>query len=112
MLRSLKIGENLRFASIGWLGGIGADLILGLVWPAIFPEIVRRDHFYGTIPGLAFIVGTALVITSPFACVGGLIGSRLPTEGGDTEERIVAALGGAILVIPFACYSMWLLTGF
>jgi hypothetical protein len=36
----------------------------------------------------------------------------LPREGGRTEQTIVAALVGAILVVPFGCMSLWLFSGY
>jgi len=52
-----------------------------------------------------------LVIATPAAIIGGFIGSRLPREGGSTEQTLVAVVVGAILAVPFACMSLWLLSG-
>jgi acid phosphatase family membrane protein YuiD len=53
----------------------------------------------------------AIIFGSPAALVGGLIGSRVPKEGGQTEQFIMAAIFGVILALPFACMGLWFFTG-
>lgn len=107
----MKIPQPLKFALTGWVAGAVAIVGLGLYWPTIFPGIVELDHYYGAGPDLPFIIGLALLIATPGALVGGLIGSRLPKEGGQTEQSIMAAILGAILALPFGCYGLWFFTG-
>ncbi len=100
------------FAVAGWLAGVGAVLLLGLLWPAAFPGIINDSHYYGTGPGLALIILGTLVLASPGAAVGGLIGSRLPREGGRTEQMLAAGLLGIILALPFGCLGLWFFSGY
>jgi hypothetical protein len=51
---------------------------------SIFPAIVVVEHYYGGGPGLT-IIGVSLLLASP-AAIGGLIGSRIPREGGQTSN--------------------------
>ena len=51
-----------------------------------------------------------MIISSPAAMVGGLLGGRVPLEGGRSEQYIVSAVAGALLALPFACLTMWKLT--
>jgi len=43
--------------------------------------------------------------------VGGFIGSRIPREGGQTEQFMMAAIMGIIFSLPFACMVLWFFTG-
>jgi hypothetical protein len=112
VLSRLKLAENLRFVLVGWIGGIVSVLILGFLWPTIFPAILSPNHYYGVGPTVPLLTLFALAIATPFAWVGGLIGSRLPREGGRGEQALVAFIVGGVIVIPFACYGMWLFTGY
>jgi hypothetical protein len=100
------------FALAGWVAGAVAVLLLGLFWPAAFPGIINDSHYYGTGPGLALIILGTMVLASPGAVVGGLIGSRLPREGGRTEQILAAGLMGIILAVPFGCLGLWLFSGY
>jgi hypothetical protein len=108
----MKLAKPLKFALSGWVAGAGATLILGLLWPIIIPAIVRVNHYYGVGPNLATIIMIVLVVITPAALVGGLIGSRLPREGGQSEQMLVAGVFGILLAMPFACYGLWFFTGF
>ncbi len=107
----MNIRRHLSFAFAGWVAGALATLGLGLLWPVIVPAIVRIEHYYGAGPGLPLILALVLIFASPAALVGGLIGSRLPKEGGRAEQMIVAALMGVILALPFGCWGLWFFTG-
>lgn len=108
----MNILKNLRYPIAGWIAGVVAILGLSWVWPAVFPGIVQAEHYDAPEVPLAFIIGVTLLIATPAALVGGFLGSRLPREGGSTEQTIVAALVGAILVIPFGCASLWVFSGY
>ena len=43
--------------------------------------------------------------------VGGLIGSRIPREGGQSEQFYMAGIMGIIFSLPFACMILWFFTG-
>jgi len=107
----MKIPRPLSYALTGWLAGAAATVALGLLWPLFFPALVRIEHYYGAGPGLPLILVMVLIFASPAALVGGLIGSRLPREGGQAEQMIVAALIGIILALPFGCWGLWFFTG-
>jgi hypothetical protein len=107
----MKIPQPLLYLCTGWLAGVFATLGLGLLWPIIFPAIVRVTHYYSAGPGLPVILGIVLIVVSPAAVVGGLIGSRLPKEGGQGDQILMAAIGGAVLALPFGCWGLWFFTG-
>lgn len=107
----MKIPRPLAFALTGWVVGAVVIVGVGLYWPTIFPAIVMNQHYYGSGPGLPAIIGMALVFASPAALVGGLIGSRIPREGGRTEQFVMAAIVGVILALPCACMGLWFFTG-
>ena len=107
----MKIPQPLLFALTGWGAAVVATVGVGLYWPTIFPGIVELDHYYGAGPGLPLIIGLVLLVISPAALVGGLVGSRIPKEGGRTEQILMAAIIGVILALPFACYGFWFFTG-
>lgn len=107
----MKILANLRYPLAGWVAGVLTVFLLTWIWPVFFPGINNTQH-YDTPPiATTFILGVTLAIATPAALIGGLIGSRLPREGGSTEQTLVAFVIGAILVVPFACMSLWLLSG-
>jgi len=89
-----------------------STLGLGLAWPIIFPAIVRPEHYYGAGPGLLQIIGITLVIASPAALIGGLIGGHLSIEGGERGQRLIAIIFGIIFSSPFGCGGLWFFTGF
>jgi len=107
----LKIRRTLSYALTGWVAGFIGVVGVGLLWPAIFPAIVRNDHYYGDGPSLLFIIGLVLIFASPAALIGGLIGGRIPREGGRNDEFIMAVIFGVLLSIPFTCYGLWFFTG-
>lgn len=100
------------FLAAGWIAGIAAVLLLGVVWPSAFPGIVNVQHYYAYGPALPAIVIGAMVVASPAAALGGLVGSRMPREGGRTEQILVAGLMGIILALPFGCLIFWFFSSF
>ena len=108
----MRILKNARYLLAGWLAGVVTIFALNSIWPIIFPGIVQAQHYDSPAIGLPFILAVTLVIATPAALIGGLVGSRLPREGGRAEQTIVAALIGAILVIPFGCASLWVFSGY
>jgi hypothetical protein len=107
----MKISRPLAYALAGWVVGSIATVGVGLYWPTIFPAIVEDSHYYGDGPGLPVIIGLALLAATPGALVGGLIGSRIPKEGGQTEQYIMAGIMGIVFALPFACMGLWFFTG-
>jgi hypothetical protein len=98
----MKIPRALLFALTGWVVSVIAIVAFGLYWPTIFPAIIKPEHYYGEGPKFLSIIGLAIIFGSPAALVGGVIGSRVPKEGGQTEQFIMAAIFGVILALPFA----------
>jgi hypothetical protein len=107
----MKIPRTLAFALTGWLVGAIAIVGVGLFWPSIFPAIVVVEHYYGGGPGLLTIIGFGMLLASPGGLVGGIIGSRIPREGGLSEQFGMAGIMGIIFSLPFACLLLWFFTG-
>jgi|SaaInl7_200m_RNA_FD_contig_31_1545504_length_422_multi_3_in_0_out_0_1 hypothetical protein len=105
------MSRNISFALTGWLAGVLTSLIMGYVWPLIFPAIVNVEHYYGAGPGMLVIIGVVVLVMSPAALSGGYIGSRLSLEGGETGQRVIAAIFGVLFTIPFACVVLLYFTG-
>ena len=108
----MKLLRFLRFAIIGWIAGTLFTLTVGLVWPAIFPGIIRPvPNTVGPVLTLPTSILITLVITSLPALLGGLVGGILPREGGSREQWFAAAIGGILLSTPFGCFNFWLMSG-
>ncbi|MGH2521110.1 MAG: hypothetical protein ACRDH2_01290 [Anaerolineales bacterium] len=107
----MKLSRRFLYPFAGWVAGAIVTVGLGFLWPSIFPAIVRIEHYYGAGPGLPVILLIVLILVSPAALVGGLIGSRIPKEGGRGEQLLVAAILGAIMALPFGCWGWWFFTG-
>src|SRR5262245_57263587 len=107
----MKIPGPVLFALVGWLVGAIAIVTVGFAWPAIFPAIVVVKHYYGAGPNLLTIIGVGLSLASPGGLLGGVIGSRIPREGGKREQFYMAGLMGIIFSLPLACMILWLFTG-
>ena len=108
----MKLSQNLVHAGVGWIAGMLTVLGLTLMWPIIFPGFVQASHYDVPQNNYAFVIGTVALIATPLALLGGFIGGRLTREGGRTEQRIVAALVGAVFVSPLVCISLWLYSGY
>ena len=106
-----KIRKALTFALAGWLSGAIFVLVIGFTWPSIFPAIVVVEHYYGTGPTLLTIITFSILLSSPGGLLGGLIGSRIPREGGRTEQFYMAGIMGILFSVPFACMILWFFTG-
>ena len=107
----MKILRPLVFALTGWAAGAIATVVVGLSWPSIFPAIVLVEHYYGAGPSLLTIIVFGIILASPGGLVGGIIGSRIPREGGQSEQHIMAAILGIVFTLPLACFVLWFFTG-
>lgn len=107
----MKIPKSLLFALTGWLVGAIAAVVIGFSWPTIFPAIVIVKHYYGAGPGLWTIILFSIILASPGGLLGGIIGSRIPKEGGQSEQYIMAGIMGIVFSLPFACMILWFFTG-
>jgi drug/metabolite transporter (DMT)-like permease len=106
----MKIFKNASFLFTGWVAGVIAALGFGLLWPVMFPAIIQFRTYSNAGSGLFLILGIVLILVSPTALIGGLVGSRLPKEGGRTSQFIMAALFGVILALPVACLALGFIT--
>jgi hypothetical protein len=106
-----KSPELFRFAIRGWIAGGLTTLALGLIWPIIFPAILRINHYYGVGPGLPVILLIMLALVTPPALLGGFVGGRVAREGGQSGQRMAAVIGGIIAAVPFGCGALWFFTG-
>ncbi len=106
------MSRNLSYALTGWLAGGVATVVLGFLWPTIFPGIVNVEHYYGDGPGLLTIIGLGLLLMSPLSLVGGFLGGRVSIEGGEASQRMIAAIFGIIFTIPCGCAVFLFFTGY
>jgi hypothetical protein len=97
---TMPIREQLLWALIGWLVGIGSVFAVGLV---ILPIVLPTR----AVGGEWILFGIVLLIVSPFALLGGWVGGRLPREGGRGSQRTFAALSGLLLSMPATCITFW-----
>jgi len=107
----MSIRRYFSFAGIGWLAGIGTTLALGLCSLAVFPGILRVSRADGAVAGVPLVLVVMLAVASLPATAGGLLGGRIPREGGQQDQIRMAAVCGALLAVPFACFILWSLTG-
>ena len=109
----MKIAALLRFALAGWVAGVLGLLILSFVWPSFFPGFVNYRHYDITSPpNLVGIVLIVLAAASLPAVVGGVVGGRLPKEGGTRQQLMMAAIFGIVLAAPVGCFVLWLFSGY
>jgi len=109
----VKVAALLRFALVGWVSGVLALIVLSLVWPNILPGFVHYSHYdpNGPAPNLVLIVGVILAAASLPAIVGGVIGGRIPKEGGSRQQLMMAGIFGILLALPLGCFGLWLFSG-
>lgn len=99
----MKFLDHLRNAFIGWIAGLLVTAGFSWLWQQIFPVIDRT----GQGAALPYVLLFILAGVSPVAIAGGIIGGRLPKEGGVTQQLQYAALFGALFIIPVACFLFW-----
>jgi hypothetical protein len=105
-----KKRSPLVFMLTGWLAAVAAVLLLGVGWPSVFPSGLKLAEFYGSNFGYPLVVLTAIIIATPVSLVGGLIGSRIPREGGQRDQYVAAALIAILMALPFSCLFLWYFT--
>lgn len=99
----MKFAQHLLNALSGWIAGLLMTGGFSFLWQQIFPVVDRT----GQGPGLLTVLSLIFLIISPVAIVAGIIGGRLPKEGGRLQQMLYAALFGALFPIPFACFLFW-----
>ncbi|MGC8780974.1 MAG: hypothetical protein ACP5UQ_08935 [Anaerolineae bacterium] len=98
-----KTSQMILSALIGWLAGATTLLGWSLLWPKVVPLAGRAS----AMPGYWKILLLILVIITPFGIAGGVIGGRLPYEGGKREQILYAAVGGAVMTLVFGTCAFW-----
>jgi len=109
-----KLTALLRFAATGWIAGVAALLLLSFAWPSIFPGFVNFRHYdpTGPAPDLVRIVLTILIVASVPAIIGGVVGARIPKEGGQRQQYLMSIIFGIILAVPLGACGLWLFSGY
>jgi hypothetical protein len=99
----MRLRYNLFFAGIGWLAGVCLMLASGFV---IFPALDGDKRPVFGMPDV-LILGLVLLLVTPAALAGGLVGARLPREGGRNSQLLMAAICGVLLAVPLSCLVFW-----
>lgn len=102
-----KAVQILVSALSGWAAGLLIVLGFSFLWLKIIPVVDRA----GQGPGFWKVLTFIFLLISPVAIAGGIIGGRLPKEGGRLNQLVYAALFGLFFPLPFACFLLWY-TGF
>jgi hypothetical protein len=99
----MTIRENLLFALTGWIVGLCCILGIALI---VFPVFFGISKSISTLPDLlAFVL--VVILVSPAALLGGLLGGRALKEGGRTGQLIMAGVVGAIAAVPLSCIAFY-----
>src|SRR5215510_774917 len=99
----MTMRENLLFALTGWVAGLCSTLGVALV---AFPAVMGDTRSISTWPDL-LLFGLIVLLISPFTLVGGLLGGRVPREGGRSGQLIMAAIIAMVAAVPFSCVAFW-----
>jgi hypothetical protein len=99
----MTMRQNLVFALTGWLAGLCSIVGVALL---VFPALLGTPKSIRTAPDL-FVFVLVVLLVSPAALVGGLIGGRTPKEGGQSVQLIMAAVVAVIAAVPLSCVAFW-----
>lgn len=99
----MKILQHLLNALVGWIVGLLITVGFAFLWLKIIPEIDRT----GQGPFFWINLLIILAVISPAAIAGGVIGGRLPKEGGRINQMLYATIFGLLFPLPFACFLFW-----
>jgi hypothetical protein len=99
----MKILQHILNALVGWIAGLLITVGFAFLWLKIIPEIDR----VGQGRGFWTILSLILLVVSPAAIAGGVIGGRLPKEGGRINQMLYATIFGLLFPLPFACFIFW-----
>jgi hypothetical protein len=110
----VKVRELFQTAAAGWLAGVLVLVLLSFAWPSVFPGFVNYRHYVSTgpAPNLVLIILIVLAAASLPAMIGGVIGGRIPKEGGSRQQLLMAAIFGVVLATPCGCFGLWLFSGY
>ena len=99
----MKIRYTLQNALAGLVAGWLVTVGFNYIWQIVFPIEERTSIGPYQLKALGVIL---LAVALP-AIAGGVIGGRIPREGGLKNQLILAAIFGALFVLPFACFIFW-----
>jgi CBS domain containing-hemolysin-like protein len=99
----MKIRSVLQSALAGVVAGWLVTVGFSYIWQMVFPIEERTS----TGPYQLTVLGVILIAVALPAIAGGVIGGRIPKEGGLKNQLILASFFGAIFVLPFACFIFW-----
>lgn len=100
-----KIGDLLLSALSGWVAGVLSILLLGWIWLQVFPVEERA----GQGAGLSLALKLIITYMTPVTIIGGLLGGRIPREGGIKDKLAFAALLGFLFPLPFTCLFFYVI---
>jgi hypothetical protein len=101
----MKFHQHIRNAVSGWIAGLVIALGFSWLWHQILPvegQSLQR-------PTILMEILVILALVSPFAIAGGIIGGRLPKEGGVSQQVLYSALLGSLFILPVSCFLFWYL---
>jgi hypothetical protein len=99
----MTIRQNLLFALTGWVAGVCGIAATALL---VFPALLGTPKSIRSLPDLlAFAL--VMLLVSPAALLGGLIGGRAPREGGRVGQLIMAAIVAVVAAVPLSCVAFW-----
>ena len=107
----MNIRRVLSNAAAGWLAGVALTLGLLLCILAALPGLIPVPRQAGTLLGASPLLVFLVQVVSLPALAGGLLGGRIPVEGGPRDQLRMAAACGILAVLPFDCFVLWSLTG-
>jgi hypothetical protein len=99
----MKIRFVLRNALTGLFAGWLVTVGFNFVWQKVIPIEERTS----IAPYHLLALGVILLAVGLPALAGGIIGGSMPKEGGTKNMLILAAIYGALFVLPFACFIFW-----
>lgn len=101
----MKLQRMLLFAGLGWLAGALLTLLMGFV---VAPAVIGGERSLAN-PVDQVILAMTLLVMTPGALAGGVIGGRMMHEGGGAGQLWMACLIGLLIALPFGCLGFWYL---
>ncbi len=99
----MKIRYYIQNAFIGLVAGLLVTVGFSYLWQAVIPIEDRTSKG----PYQLSVLGIILLLIALPALAGGIIGGRIPKEGGVKNQLFLGILFGALFVLPFACFLFW-----
>jgi hypothetical protein len=99
----MKLSHHLINALCGWAAGLLSTILFSILWKQVIPVVDRTGQGASLMPLIILI----LLVLTPITIAGGVIGGRIPREGGKGQMLIYAILFGVLFSIPFSCFLFW-----